>query len=352
MTDANLVLGRLSSRGLLAGEMGLDASLSRAAFAPVAARLGFGVERTAHGVLGIVVANMVRAIRTISVERGYDPRGFTLMAFGGAGPLHAREVALALGMREILVPAAPGILCAQGLIVSDLQEAFVASDRIGGDAAGLRRLARHVETLAARARAWFEAEEVPVRSRRLDLAVDARYVGQNFELVVPVATLGDGAPGAPGAPGAIGDGGGIPIPSPEALRERFLEVHEAAYGYANPHDPIEIVNVRLTARGRLLEEPAPPEPGDPGPLPEPFERRTVRWTAEHATDCPVHDRDSLRPGHALEGPAIIEQLDSTIPIFPGDRAVLDRAGNLVIHVAGGASAGTSSDAPAREEAPA
>ena len=136
VTDANLVLGRLSGRGLLAGEMSLDQGLSRAAFAPIAERLGFDVERTAHGVLGIVVANMVRAIRTVSVERGYDPRGFTLMPFGGAGPLHARDVALALGMREILVPAAPGILCAEGLIVSDLKEDFVASDRIPGTRRG------------------------------------------------------------------------------------------------------------------------------------------------------------------------------------------------------------------------
>ena len=352
VTDANLVLGRLSSRGLLAGEMGLDETLSRAAFAPVAERLGFDVERTAHGVLGIVVANMVRAIRTISVERGYDPRGFTLMAFGGAGPLHARDVALALGMREILVPAAPGILCAQGLIVSDLKEDFVASERIAGDATGRERLAGLVEALAARARAWFDAEDVPVRSRRLELAVDARYVGQNFELAVPVATQSlDSAAGVAesgdrsGPAGAFGTAGSargdapIPIPSPDALRERFLEVHESAYGYANPHDPIEIVNVRLTARGRLLEEPEPPEPGEPESLPEPFEIRAVRFAAGRSTDCPVYERAALMPGQRLEGPAIVEQLDSTTPVFPGDGAAVDPAGNLVIDVDGHARAG-------------
>ena len=345
VTDANLVLGRLSSRGLLGGEMVLDASLARAAFAPVAERLGFDVERTADGVLGIVVANMVRAIRTISVERGYDPRGFTLMAFGGAGPLHARDVALSLGIREILVPAAPGILCAQGLIVSDLKEDFVASERIAGDTAGLRRLAGRVEALAARARAWLDAEEVPASSRRLELAVDARYVGQNFELAVPLAVQGGAGSGGPtgsaGASGAAlpaGDDALIPVPSPDALRERFLQVHEAAYGYANPHDPIEIINVRLTARGRLLEEPEPPEPEDPGPLPEPFEHRTVRFAPGDATTCPVHNRASLRPGHSLEGPAIVEQLDSTTPIFPRDTAMVDRTGNLVIRVAGDAQA--------------
>ena len=347
VTDANLVLGRLSSRGLLAGEMGLDESLSRAAFAPVAERLGFDIERTAHGVLGIVVANMVRAIRTISVERGYDPREFTLMAFGGAGPLHARDVALALGIREILVPAAPGILCAQGLIVSDLKEDFVASERIAGDAAGHQRLAGHVDSLTARACAWFDAEGVPARSRRFELAVDARYVGQNFELAVPVATqshgdaagtagLADraGLAGASSPAASAADEARIPVPSPDALRERFLEVHESAYGYANPHDPIEIVNVRLTARGRLLDEPVRPEPGEPGPLPEPFEHRTVCFAPGDATACPVYERGSLRPGNSLDGPAIVEQLDSTTPIFPRDTAVVDRAGNLVIRIAG------------------
>ena len=110
-------------------------------------------------------------------------------------------------------------------------------------------------------------------------------------------------------------------------------MHESAYGYANPHDPIEIVNVRLTARGRLFEEPVASETGGPGPLPEPFERRPVRFTPEHATDCPVYDRESLRAGHTLKGPAIVEQLDSTTPIFPQDVAVVDRAGNLVIRIA-------------------
>ena len=343
VTDANLVLGRLSGRGLLAGEMGLDESLSRAAFAPVAEHLGFDVERTAHGVLGIVVANMVRAIRTISVERGYDPREFTLMAFGGAGPLHARDVALALGMREILVPVAPGILCAQGLIVSDLKEDFVASERISGDASGLRRLSALVDALTERARAWFDTERVPSPSRRVELSVDARYVGQNFELAVPVATRGeDGLSGQDGAEdqrvsggagsGVAGDGSRIHIPTPDVLRERFLEVHESAYGYANPHDAIEIVNVRLTARGRLFESPAASELGDPGPLPEPFEHRTVRFSPEDAIDCPVYERESLCPGHTLNGPAIVEQLDSTTPIFPRDAAVVDRAGNLVIQI--------------------
>ena len=113
--------------------MGLDPDLSRTVYQPIADRLGFSPERTAHGVLGIVVANMVRTIRTISVERGHDPRDFVLMPFGGAGPLHARDTAVSLGMTEMVVPAAPGIVCAHGLLVSDLKEYFVSSRRFGLD---------------------------------------------------------------------------------------------------------------------------------------------------------------------------------------------------------------------------
>ena len=112
VTDANLVLGRLSPRGLLGGGMALDEGLARKAIAPLAEQLGFPVERTAHGMLGIVVANMVRAIRAVSVERGHDPRNFALLPFGGAGPLHATDVAKSLSIRRSLVPFAPGILCA------------------------------------------------------------------------------------------------------------------------------------------------------------------------------------------------------------------------------------------------
>ena len=130
VTDANLLLGRLSPRGLLDGGMRLDEDRARAAFEPAARRLGLSVERAAEGVLDIVAANMIRAIRTVSVERGHDPRGYVLAAFGGAGPLHARDVAAGIGIGEILVPPAPGIVCAEGLLVSDLRETFTRSERI------------------------------------------------------------------------------------------------------------------------------------------------------------------------------------------------------------------------------
>ena len=165
VTDANLVLGRLSPRGLLDGDMGLDVALARQAFEPLSKRLNFTTERTAHGVLGIVVANMVRTIRTISVERGHDPRDFVLMPFGGAGPLHARDVALSLGIREMIVPAAPGIVCAQGLLVSDLKEDFVVSQRFELNDAGTAALADALSELNRRASQWFDDENAPDQGR-------------------------------------------------------------------------------------------------------------------------------------------------------------------------------------------
>ena len=175
-TDANLLLGRLSSRGLLDGDMGLDSALSRQVYQPIADELGFTVEKTAQGMLGIVIANMVRTIRMISVERGHDPRDFVLMPFGGAGPLHARGVAVSLGMKEMVVPSAPGIICAQGLLVSDLKEDFVTSRRFALNAGGLTILASALEELNTKAMNWFESEKTPTNGRQVQLVVDARYV--------------------------------------------------------------------------------------------------------------------------------------------------------------------------------
>jgi N-methylhydantoinase A len=312
VTDANLVLGRLAPKGLLGGRMALDLAAARATLTPIAERLGFTLERTAHGVLGIVAANMVRAIRTISVERGHDPRRFTLMPFGGAGPLHAHAVAEALGMRQILVPAAPGIVCAQGLVVSDLKEDFVAGRRLPVSRLSEGEIGAQINVLQARAEAWFEHEQLPPPARRLELSLDLRYVGQNFELAVPFAL--DAVPAAAG------------------LRQRFLAAHEAAYGYCNPHDPVEIVNFRLTARGRLHRAPAPEPVARTTAAPAPIEAREVCFDPDAAVPTPVYERASLAPGQRLAGPAVIEQLDATTLIFPGARATVDAARNLLIEL--------------------
>ncbi len=312
VTDANLVLGRLSPCGLLDGKVALDADASRRALQPIADRLGFTVERTAHGILAIVVANMVRAIRTVSVERGHDPRGYALMPFGGAGPLHATDVALSLGMREILVPPSPGILCAQGLVVSDLKEDFVRTRRTKVSAGEAPAMARVTADLSEEARRWLAAEGIAAGDRETALTLDMRYVGQNFELPVrlPSAALPDAA----------------------TLAKLFAAVHEQSYGYSNAEAPVEIVNFRLTARAKRPETTAPPPAGAPGPTPSPIGRRTVHFRWEAADDTPVFRRDALKPGHRLSGPAVIEQLDATTLLYPGDKLIVDAAGSLLVEV--------------------
>jgi N-methylhydantoinase A len=319
VTDANLVLGRLSARGLLDGEMALDVGLAQGAFDGIAKSLGFSTTRTAHGVLGIVVANMVRTIRRISVERGHDPRDFVLMPFGGAGPLHAREVAVSLGIRELLVPAAPGIVCAQGLIVSDLKEDFVSSAVTSLDETGLQKLGGTLGGLLDRAQAWFTQEQAPVDSRQLELTVDARYVGQNFELDVPLAM---------GSTLTAND-----IPAVDTIHERFCAAHETAYGYASTEDPVEIVNVRLTARARLYQEPGLDAAAAATELPAARDHRPIYFEAQDAVVAAVYAREDLRPGHRISGPAVIEQLDTTTPIYPGDTAEVTPHGHLIVTLA-------------------
>lgn len=318
VSDANLVLGRLSARGLLDGEMALDPALSAGAFKPIADQLNFTVEKTAHGVLGIVCANMVRAIRAVSVERGHDPRGFVLMALGGAGPLHAVDVARTLGMSTVIVPPAPGILCAQGLVVSNLKEDFVISDRIRVENAGISAIGMHVQTLIDRAQDWFASEDIDESMRWLELVFDMRYVGQNFELAVPVADSD-----------AIRDAN-FRI-APDVLSQSFFESHDRAYGYHNPQDPVEAVNLRLTAWGRLNHPKSGSDEIANGNLTQ-TETRAVYFNAKKPDATAVYHRADLSPGHRIAGPAVIEQLDSTALVYPGDTANVDAALNLIIEL--------------------
>ena len=320
VTDANLILGRLSPDGLLGGAMRLDTDAARRVLEPVAKRLGFTVEHAAHGVLEIVVSNMCRAIRTISVECGHDPRRLVLVAFGGAGPLHARSVAASLEMSRIVVPPAPGILCAAGLNASDLKEDFVRTAQVVVDGAeSLTQVTELSASLERRARQWFENESILADQRRLRLSLDMRYVGQNFELSVPLT------------PGPVLEL--PPLPSAERLLDLFFAAHERVYGYHNAADPVEVVNCRLTASGRKHLAPvAEAAPMDRGTA-QPVATRSVWFQVEEPVATPIFERRHLNPGQSLTGPAVIEQMDTTTLIFPGDHLGVDDAGNMIIEIA-------------------
>lgn len=316
VSDANLLLGRLGARGLLGGRMALDREAATRAMTPAAERLGMTVERAAHGVIGIVVANMVRAVRAVSVERGYDPRDFALLAMGGAGPLHASDVARALGMRTVLVPPAPGILCAQGLVMSDLREDFIASGGFVLTDESLSALRSELERLARAGAAWAIENDLSEEDYRPSLSFDMRYVGQNFELRVPVTD-------------AFSPAGSLPAPA--ELRRRFFAAHDQSYGFHDPEAEVEIVNLRMTAHGRVAKPAFGSAAGD-APPPSPVGRRQVWFEADSPVQTPVFDRTSLRPGHGFAGPAVIEQLDATTLVLPGDSLCVDAAGNLLIEV--------------------
>ncbi len=314
VTDANLALGRLSPAGLLGGGMAMDIAAARASLAPAAERLGLSVERTAEGVIGIVVANMVRALRAISVERGHDPRDFVLLPFGGAGALHASDVARALGVGRFVVPPAPGILCAKGLVVSDLSESFVASSLTALKPENEGEIAVVLADLAARAEAWFAAEAVPAAARELRVTLDMRYIGQNYELGVEIGAADAAAPGV------------------AALSAHFFAAHELSYGYHNPEDPIEIVNFRARAVGRLERPPEPEIAPAADPAAPVASHRPVIFADGVAHEAEVIERTALRPGHEVAGPAVIEQLDATTLLHPGDRLRVDEALNLIVEV--------------------
>lgn len=318
VTDANLLLGRLSAKGLIGGRMPLDKDAARAAIKPIAEQLSFTAERTAFGIIEIVAANMVRAIRTVSVERGHDPRQYCLLPFGGAGPLHASEVARALGITRFLVPAAPGILCAQGLIASELKDDIVRSARIRLDDENLGRIQQVLESIRKDADKWFERESIKLADRKVRIAFDMRYVGQNFELAVPLGTAGYGK---------------LPkVDSVKNLRASFFAVHDRFYGFHSDADAIEIINVRLTASAALAKLGQPKGAKANSQRPKAFERRSVWFNGVRPIMTPIFNRAELRPGQTITGPAIIEQFDSTTVLYPKNRLRVDDVGNLLVKV--------------------
>lgn len=316
VTDANLILGRLSPKGLLDGRVPLRLDLARKAFEGIAKTLGVSVEFAALGCIDIVVANMVRAIRAVSIERGHDPRTFALMPFGGGGPLHAADIARELSIGEVIVPIHPGILCAQGVVVSDLRENLVKTHRSAladSAVAGIKGAIAEVLQLADK---WFEAEEVRPDDRVADLQIDLRYVGQNYELSVPVDAM------------AMMD-----MPASELvqmLAANFSRLHELSYGHHDPRAAIEIINYRCVARAKLHRF-APPSADAPDPRnATPRGTRSVWFDRSGPVDTPVYQRDDLKPGHVVRGPGIVEQMDTTTLLRPGMAGSVDTSLNIII----------------------
>ena len=320
VTDANFLLGRIPPGWFLGGKMRLDREAAERAGRALAQQLGATLEEAAYGVLRVVNSNMERAVKVISVERGHDPREFTLVSFGGAGSLHAAELAMELEIPRVLVPQHPGVLSAFGMAVADVVRTYVHGVLGPLNGSTLQRAQGAAAGLFERAAAELDAEGVPAASRTYEITVDARYAHQSFELPLPCPGLLDQPPEALAA----------------QLHEAFHQAHRAAYGHAHPEEPVELVAVRLRAEGK---SPAanPRLTGGKvksrgGAAPSPEERRPVFFASGWVT-TPVYPRESLPPGCTLPGPAIVVEEHATTVLPPGCSLTVLETGALLITTA-------------------
>jgi N-methylhydantoinase A len=312
VTDANLVLGRLDPQGFLggAGEVGLDVEAARRALIRLGDALGLEPEAAALGVIQIANAVMEQALRRVSVERGFDPRRFTLLPFGGAGPLHACELADALGVRQILVPPFPGVLSAYGMLVADVvhdaaQTILEPASALIEDAESLAilyaKLARQVQSVLAQ-----EGFAEP----QLEAALDLRYRGQSYELTVPLD---------------------LPITSECVAMAvaAFHKAHAQRYGYAMSSEPVTVVTLRVAGRGSGAHPQLPRQPfGGENPAVAQVGVRAIWFSSAGATQSPMYDRARLQAGNRLAGPALVLQYDATVVIMPGWVGRVDAFSNL------------------------
>lgn len=316
VTDANVVLQTLNPTHLLGGRMPIDQSLSKQAIGRLANELGLDLMATAQGIISVVTANMAKAIRVISVQRGHDPRDYALVAFGGAGPLHAARLARELDMKRIVVPRNPGIGCALGLLLTDLRANFATTRLATLSEALLPDMAEIFVVLQDQADHWFAEEGVTSADRRLKRTADLRYHGQNYELAIDV-------PDGPITPATI-----------TALAEGFAAAHKRLYGFVAEGEAVQLVTYRVEAVGLVPKAAFRPEP-DAGPDASHavIGSREV-WFPEAGgfVACPIYDRDKLRSGNRFTGPAIVEQMDSTTVLLPGMTATVEPYLNLILEM--------------------
>ena len=314
VTDANLLLGRLAPKNFLGGEMKLDLEAAQKVIGALAAQLGRTPEETAEGALTVLNSNMANAIRSRTVQKGIDPRNFTLSGFGGAGPLHAAEVAGMLGVRRVLIPPHPGITSAMGLLTADLEyHALRTAFAIKGNV-DHARLTALFEDMEAELSAIFERDGVPPEKRRMLREGELRYVGQGYELKVDV-------PDGPIDEAAL-----------EKVWAAFHERHRAEYGHAFEASPIEIVTVKVRGIGEVDKLGTPPEAAASGSA-DPVGRGRCVFRVEdklQSFDTPYYERATLPAGRRFHGPAILLQTDSTTVVPPDWSFEVDRFGNVVM----------------------
>lgn len=313
VTDANLVLGIFAHGQRLGDEVNLDRSAAYRACARLGDRLGIGPVETAWGIRKIVNTAMAGAVHAVTVGRGYDPRDFGMIAFGGAGPMHAVDIAAELGIPVVALPRAPGCQSAVGMVVTEVSHDYTAPVT-GTVAASLEpELSATLARLERTADAELADEAIPGESRAFAASIDLRYQGQQTSVTVPITYER--------APGWL-----------ELVVHEFHRLHEQLYGFRVEDEPVDVSNVRLRSTGWISDaEPVPEHTTLRGPEPMPREERTVMLSPDEKADTPVYQRGAIAPGAQWKGPAIIEQDDTTMWISGHHLIRCDAYGNLIVH---------------------
>ncbi len=316
VTDANAILGRINPSYLLGGEMEIHLDeAKRVVESKIARPLGIDVLKAAEGIIAVVNANMIRGIRRVSVERGYDPRDFALVPFGGAGPLHGVELAQALNMNEIVAPAHPGIASAFGMLCADVRHDFVQTHIAVSDDVNVNHFQSIFREMEDQGIDQLCREGFSGKAVVLVRSADMRYMRQAYELSVPIKN------------------GTLKREDIFAIVDTFHSHHEKAYGYARRKEAVEFVNLRVVALGKLPQFVLPEKASLIKEGLQPTDYREVFFEGE-VLKTPIYQRDDLPEDREISGPAIIEQMDSTTVIFPRYRAKADRYGNLLIRTRG------------------
>ena len=316
VTDANLVLGRLNPSYFLGGEIALDpAAAQRAIEQHCAQPLGMDLVEAAHGIVEIANTAMVNALRLVSVQRGYDPRDFALVAFGGAGPAHANRLAALTEIPVAIIPQSPGTASALGLLVTDLKHDYATTLIQRLDQVAPQALEQTFRELEAQGRETLGREGMAEAAMDFRRQADLRYVGQSHELTLPLANEALG-------PAQLAQ-----------LLEQFHRTHDRAYGFSAPGEDVELVSVRLSAIGQIAKPALAPLAEATGEATAKGQRPVYFAESEGYVDCPVYDRYALGAGAVVQGPAIVEEIDSTTVVHPQYQVRVDEVGQMVLTAA-------------------
>ena len=313
LTDAFILTGVIDPNYFLGGEIKLRPELSEKAYGKVGAKLHLKAIDAAIGAIEIATANMVNAIKLVSVRRGYDPRDFTMVAFGGGGPMFAVSLAEELGIKKVLVPRVPGVFSAWGMLMTDLRHDFIRTKVIGLEQGNLNELQGTLDEMKEEAAKQLELEGIEKKDMKFEVLFDIRYRGQEHTISTPVPT-------------EVTASGSLPL-----IHKRFQELHYKAYTF-NLKDPTEVVNIRIVAFGKVKKHPPRPMKASGNRRAKSTKTRSVYLDESGFKHLPVFRRDSIPVGARIHGPAIIEEPTATTIIKKGNIMTNDKYGNLVVEV--------------------